>query len=104
MWLRYVDDVFSIVRRALVESFLDHLNKQQEEIRFTVEMEVDGKLPFMDVIVSHKEKAGELQTTVYSQEIAAYWTLPTLYATQSGEREKASSEFPGTKKELHYLG
>ena len=39
VWNRFVDDVFSIIRRNSVEQFLQHLNKQDKNIVFTVEVE-----------------------------------------------------------------
>ena len=38
-WCRFVDDVFSIVKRAVVKKLLDHLNRRHDSIRFTVEEE-----------------------------------------------------------------
>ena len=45
-WFRFVDDVFSIVKKAAVHRFLRHLNDQHASIQFTMELEEDGKLPF----------------------------------------------------------
>ena len=62
-WYRFVDDVFSIIKQSDVKDFLDHLNSQHPSIKFTLEMEKDKKLPFMDVMV---QRIGEkLRTTVY---------------------------------------
>ena len=49
VWLRFVDDVFSIVKKSQVENLLRHLNTQHPSISFTVEVETKNKLPFMDV-------------------------------------------------------
>ena len=38
-WDRYVDDVFLVVNKSNVESFLDHLNEQDPNIQFTREEE-----------------------------------------------------------------
>ena len=62
-WLRYVDDIFSIIKRSAVNDLLIHLNNQHTSVQFTLEIERDGKLPFMDVTV---HRAGnELKTNVY---------------------------------------
>ena len=46
LWLRFVDDVLAIVKRTSLPSMLEHLNKQNAAIMFTMEVEKDGKLPF----------------------------------------------------------
>ena len=63
IWLRFVDDIFSIIKKDVVASFLAHLNKQHEAITFTVEKEENGELPFMDTKV-HRT-GNQLATTVY---------------------------------------
>ena len=50
-WYRYVDDTFVIWphgRERLME-FLDHLNSLHNNIEFTIEIEKDGHLPFLDI-------------------------------------------------------
>ena len=48
LWLRFVDDILSIVRKDWVDKTLRHLNSQHENIVFTSEIEADGKLPYLD--------------------------------------------------------
>ena len=47
MWKRYVDDTFSILRKGSTEELLHHLNGVRPTIKFTVEQEEDGKIPFL---------------------------------------------------------
>lgn len=49
IWKRYVDDIFCIVKEQDVDIILDKLNSQHETIKFTVEREIDGILPFLDL-------------------------------------------------------
>ena len=66
VWYRYVDDVFAIVKRIHVQNLLDHLNRQHPSIRFTVETEREGKLPYLDVRVSRAETGeGRLSIEIY---------------------------------------
>ena len=44
LWLRFVDNVLAIVKRTSLPSMLEHLNKQNAAITFTMEVEKDGKL------------------------------------------------------------
>lgn len=48
-WYRYVDDVVAIVRKGEEHRVLDFLNSQNKAIRFTMEVESSGMLPFLDL-------------------------------------------------------
>ncbi|XP_044752692.1 uncharacterized protein LOC123312368 isoform X1 [Coccinella septempunctata] len=52
-WYRYVDDVFAIFRgtHGQLMSFLDLLNSLHPSIKFTCELEVNDRLPFLDLII-----------------------------------------------------
>jgi hypothetical protein len=52
----YVDDTFVIWPHGpgKLAEFLDHLNGVQENIKFTMEMEREGHLPFLDIDIYHK--------------------------------------------------
>ena len=58
LWLRYVDDTFTAVHKNEIDAFHDH---QNADIRFTKEIEENGKLPFLDCLVSRDNN--ELRTT-----------------------------------------
>uniref|UniRef100_A0A5S6QFI1 Reverse transcriptase domain-containing protein n=1 Tax=Trichuris muris TaxID=70415 RepID=A0A5S6QFI1_TRIMR len=61
---RYVDDVFAIVKRGEENCLLDHLNDVlPDSIVFAMEIETEGKLPFLDVLVMRKDT--HLTTRVY---------------------------------------
>jgi len=62
---RYVDDtffVFETEQDALL--FFDFINTRHPNIRFTMEKEVDHKLPFLDVFI-HNHSPGPPTTTVF---------------------------------------
>ena len=63
LWLRFVDDTFTAVHKDEIDDFHDHLNEQNADIQFTKEIEENGKLPFLDCLVSRDNN--ELRTTVY---------------------------------------
>ena len=50
-WKRYVDDTCAAFPASSVQQFLDHLNGVEPSIQCAVELESDGKLPFMDVLL-----------------------------------------------------
>jgi hypothetical protein len=66
LWLRYVDDTFVIWQhgRHELDIFLQHLNKMHVDIKFTMEVEVEDRLPFLDVLIL-KKPDGSLGHTVY---------------------------------------
>lgn len=53
IWVRYVDDIFAIVntRECNLDNFLTKLNSVFPSIKFTIEKEVNNRLPFLDVLV-----------------------------------------------------
>ncbi|KAI5692681.1 hypothetical protein M8J77_022402 [Diaphorina citri] len=65
--VRYVDDGFLIWKsgRQNLEDFLKYLNTCDEHIKFTMEIENDNKLPYLDTLV-YKENR-RLVTTIYKK-------------------------------------
>ena len=64
MYCRFVDDTFSLFcGRSNALEFLHCLNSLHPALRFTMEEEVENRLPFMDVLVL-KEKSG-FSTDIY---------------------------------------
>ena len=61
IWRRYVDDTFCVITKTEVKRFLNSLCPT---ITFTVEQEVDGKLPFLDTLLHHKND-GFLDISIY---------------------------------------
>ena len=56
LYHRYVDDTFCLFRhREHVDKFLAHINNFHPSITFTVEVEENNSLPFLDVLVTHEQ-------------------------------------------------
>ena len=51
LWKRFVDDTFVIMQTNKVNRFFDYLNNVGLNINFTIELEQDDKLAFLDVLV-----------------------------------------------------
>ena len=64
LWLRYVDDVYVIMKTKYVDSFHEHINSISTSIQFTKEVESSGSLAFLDVRVS-RGPGDSVLTTVY---------------------------------------
>ena len=60
---RYVDDTFTAVHKDGIDDFPEHLNKQNADIQFTKEIEENGKIPFLDCLVTRDNN--KLKTTIY---------------------------------------
>ena len=63
VWERFVDDVYSIVKRTQLENFFHHINNLHQNITFTMEEESNGELAFLDTLL--KRNNGEISVLVY---------------------------------------
>ena len=64
IWFRYVDDTFSLFdSEATAASFLHFLNTRHPNIKFTMELEENPEIPFLDVRI--KRKLNNFTTTVH---------------------------------------
>ncbi|XP_075163330.1 uncharacterized protein LOC142235965 [Haematobia irritans] len=53
---KYVDDLFAIIKETEIERTLTTLNNYHSNIRFTMELEEDGKLPYLDILILRNKK------------------------------------------------
>ncbi|MGL5072033.1 MAG: hypothetical protein ACRC61_12320, partial [Aeromonas salmonicida] len=85
IWWRYVDDVFAIWPHGTekLNNFLDHLNNRNNSIKFTMEVEVNNRLPFLDVLL-HKKEDGTLGHSVFRKE-----THTNLYLNAKSNHPKS---------------
>jgi hypothetical protein len=63
LWLWYVDDTFVVWPHGPVplQDFLNHFSSLRPCIQFTVEIELDSVIPFLDVLVIRKEMTLAIQ-------------------------------------------
>ena len=66
LWKRFVDDVIAVLMKKSGETLLQHLNNQHPKIKFTMEAEKSGCLPFMDVCFT-RQLDGSLTRDVYQK-------------------------------------
>ena len=64
-WFRYVDNIFVVWGHGMAKlnNFLSHINSIHPSIQFTMEVEKEGKIAFLDVLVTRKQE--RLGHTVY---------------------------------------
>jgi hypothetical protein len=65
-WKRFVDDtnVLWPHGKEELQNFFQHLNNISEEIKFTMELEENGSIPFLDILINRKSD-GNLGHVVY---------------------------------------
>ena len=62
-WFRFVDDSHASLKREYVEEFHKHLNSINEQIQFTVGMEENNKLSFLDTVTTRQD--GRIKVDVF---------------------------------------
>ena len=51
-WQRYVDGIFAVIPYRHIQEALKLLNIQDNSLKFTLETEIDGQLPFLDLKIT----------------------------------------------------
>lgn len=51
---KYVDDLFAIIKTENMDKMLNTLNNYNKTIKFTIEIEKDGQLPYLDTLIIRK--------------------------------------------------
>ena len=91
LWHRYVDDVLAIVKRATIDSTLQHLNSQHPDIAFTMEVESNGRLPYLDATIDATATVLPLRFTGNRQTLGA--TGRSIRTTPSVQKAAPSALF-----------
>ncbi|XP_062700128.1 uncharacterized protein LOC134284823 [Aedes albopictus] len=74
VWWRYVDDVFSIVKKHLLPEILNNINNAHKNIEFTCEIEQNNQLPFLDILIVKQEST--LSFEIYRKPTHTQRTIP----------------------------
>ena len=64
---RYMDDILRTIKESLIENKLSENNLLHPNLKFTLEVEQNGKLPFLDICIEHHESS--LPSTWYCKPI-----------------------------------
>lgn len=114
VWKRYVDDVFSILKKDRVTPLLDHLNMLDENIKFTTENEEEGRLPFLDVSVQrngNQLRTGVFRKKTHTNRVLSFNSYHPVSAKKAVvlslfdriETHFAKNDEEGREKERNYL-
>ena len=63
VWERFVDHVYSTLKRTHIEKILHHINNLHQNNKFTMEEESNGELAVLDILL--KQNNGEISALVY---------------------------------------
>ena len=63
-WKRYVDDALTALPVRHIQDFHNHINNINPHIKFTIEIESNNALPYLDVLLHHCDDS-EISTSVY---------------------------------------
>ena len=73
IWFRYVDDTFTLFdNKNDALSFLHYLNGRHNNIKFTVEFEQNGEIPFLYILMKRN------CDNSFSVGVVAAFELPTV--------------------------
>ena len=64
IWKRYIDDCLAVIKTSEIDNFLQYINSLNQKIQFTVELENDNCLSFLDIKIL-KQLNGRLKFKVY---------------------------------------
>lgn len=77
IWLRYVDDIFAVFDTKVgnIDDFVNNLNNRFPSIKFTYEIENNGQLPFLDVLVIRNTE-NKLEFDIYRKDTNTHRYIP----------------------------
>jgi hypothetical protein len=113
VWKRYVDDTFAVVEKGKKDEIIAVLNDFHQNIKFTHEIEDEGSIAFLDVLLK-REESGKIQTSVYRKPTnnsiyihwesyaPKQWKIGTLFGIVRRAYEICSTE-EELKKELAHI-
>lgn len=70
IFVKYVDDIFTIIPTDSLDSTLAALNSFHPRLMFTYETELDNKIPFLDTMV-HRGPGGMVETNWYRKDVSS---------------------------------
>lgn len=66
---KYVDDLFGITKSSAINNLLTIFNSYDHRIKFTIEKESNGQLPYLDLLITRKENT--IRTNWYQKPTAS---------------------------------
>ena len=96
VWNRFVDDVYSILKRTSLENFFHHINNLHQNIKFTMEKEINGVLAFLHTLL--KRNNGKISVLVYRKPTHTdQYLITSLTVTKASQRHTRGRDQNGYK-------
>ena len=102
LWKRYVDDTICLIKITSINKVLDTLNSYHTNIKFTIEIEPENKISFLDVLLIRSNSL--ISTKVYRKNTNTYiymnwksfspnnWKWGTLKTLVTKDFDKCSTD------------
>lgn len=68
---KYVDDLILAIPKEKADHTLTKFNEYDNHIQFTMELEIDGRIPFLDMMLTRNTETGIVTTDWYMKTIAS---------------------------------
>ena len=68
IFFRYMDDILKEEKEEEIERELERINNLHPNLKFTVEIEKNGELPFLDTKFIHNQTTGQISSTWYRKD------------------------------------
>lgn len=88
---KYVDDMFLIIKKSKIRTTIQNINKAHETLKFTLENEVDNKIPFLDTLVIRE--GNTVHTNWYKKPIASGRLLNYLSSHPNNVKKNIATAF-----------
>lgn len=96
---KYVDDIFAIINKKDADTILKTLNTYHNRIQFTVEIEKNGQIPYLDMEIIRQNES--LMTNWYTKKTSS-GRMINYHSTQP-QKMKINTAINLIKK-VHYIG
>lgn len=90
---KYVDDLITIIPSDKIDEILSIFNDYSPNIQFTIETEMGGKLPFLDMMLTHNQVDGSITTSWYQKPTASGRMLNYLSAHKYSQKIGTASGY-----------
>ena len=104
LWLRYMDDTFTVLHEYDVEEFTEHINSIYPHIKFTIKPERDSKFPFMD-LCTHILDDGSMKITIYMKptHMDQYFNFKSVVRTLTYREQQYFTTAEDRKSQLAHV-
>lgn len=90
---KYVDDLITTIPMDMVDQTLTVFNSYCPSLQFTIEREMDGKLPFLDMVIERDPSVGSISTSWYQKPTSSGRMLNFLSAHNLNQKVATATEF-----------